>query len=221
MPHPRFRFRPNHILSSIVTWVLCLTLLVACTNQEPQSPPPDSWHKYTGDKFSIFLPPTYEEIESADDIAAYFEQIEDDYKSDSVLQQQIQELRFNVVFWAKDNADTESSCGSFMYILPSPPQPQFVSLDEKMLSNVVTQLADSYKHQGITVTDHRLVPLGNVFAGRLILSRDGVCRTSALYMVAWGKRYWTLAFSAKTAEFDRLLPSFDQSVQSFLVQSDD
>lgn len=185
-----------------------------------QAPPPSSWHKFTGDSFSIFLPPTYEKLDSPDQITAYFEQLRDDYKGDQALLQQLEHLRFDIVFWARDDSATELGCESFMYILPSPPQPQFVTIDEKKLSNFVSQSAASYKAQGITVTDHQLVPFGAVSAGRLILSRDVGCRTGALYIIAWGKRYWTLSFSASKADFERLLPIFDQSVQSFQVQAD-
>lgn len=209
----------------LLVGLLLLSSLLGCkqtvSNPQASASPTESaaqteanWTEIKGNGVSLSVPPGYEGGNPSTDL----DRIEAKLKAVGAdFSEEIQAIRQNsgaIALLAFDPQGASQERITSINVT-SLEVPQEVKLEE-FVSAASKQLAN-----GAEVIEQKIVPLNQDRAGRIV-ARATLGKTQVqplFYLVQDGKKFWVITYSTTADEFDRRLPNFEKSIQSFKIQS--
>jgi hypothetical protein len=208
--------------------LICLLLfgsLLGCKQTAPTAQTPTStaaspaeteagWKTIQGEGVVLSVPPGYEGGNPSTDL----DRIETKLKEAGAdFSAEIQAIRQNskaIALLAFDPKGATSQRITSINVTTLE-MPQEIELEEFL------KLASQQLASGAEVLEQKIIPLNQDRAGRIVAkAKLGQTEVQPLfYLVPDGKKFWVITYSTTADEFDRRLPNFEKSIQSFKVQS--
>jgi hypothetical protein len=187
------------------------------TEEEADSAPvPTSipgWEKFAGNGVELWLPESYEGgnlNKDLDTIVDHLRELGPDFEN---IAQMIEQNPSAFALWA---FDSEGSEAGFLTNINVTKEQIFSSITvDTYLDAAIKQFPPEFQ-----LVDRRIVSLDRYEAGRLLveLTLSSIKAKEALYAIKDDDTMWLVVYATRTSEFEQRLPTFEQSVNTFVIQ---
>ena len=212
--------RTRHLLMG-----LCLIVLIACAGCKKSAvaslgtPTPISgWEKFVGIGVEIWLPERYVAIDPNKGPEAVYKELETTGSEFAWAVPALKEKPEMLRLITLDPTTTQFKYVPNLVIgMRSDPILVDVTIDRAV--PLYAQAQESVS-SNLHVLQQGIVELGKHRAGRFVLeyTSPSLKTRSVLFLIKDGAIFWELGYTSATENFDRLLPEFEQSARTFVIQ---
>lgn len=184
-------------------------------SQEVSNPsdPIPGWENFVGDRIELWLPGSYRGGNLENDLDLILEDLKQLGPEYQQIARAVEQNPSLFSIWAFDSDSVSSGFLTNVTVT-----------NERVLSAMTL---DAYMDAGVRqlpaqfqVVDRKLISLDRYQAGRLTVefTLNGVSGKQMMYVIKSGNTMWNITYSTGRDEFERRLPNFERSANSFWVR---
>lgn len=170
------------------------------------------WAKFEAGRIEIWLPESYEGGDPSQDLDLFVEEMKALGPDFAQAAEEIERDPSAFVFWAFDSDIGDSGFLTNVNIVTE--RVLSALTIETYLDAAIRQLPSEFN-----VVEQETVSLDHYQAGRVVMeiSMMDVEAKQVMYIVKEGNVMWIVTFGTDLDEFDRRLPTFEQSIRTFKI----
>lgn len=204
------------ILAAIVVWfIISVCGITQPTSKvEPTPTPIPGWEKFTAQGIEIWFPETFEGGDLQNDLDVIVEKLKALGPEFEAIANAIEANPSTFVLWVFN-----SKLGDTGYLT------NVNITTEKIFSSMTLDTyIEAFSKQipsSMEITDQQKVMLNQYEAARLVVEMDvnGLIAKELVYVIKDKNTIWAITYATSAAEYDTLLPIFEQSALTFKAQS--
>lgn len=182
-------------------------------DSEPAPTSIPGWKKFEGDGVELWLPESFEGGNLDEDLEVIVDRLKQLGPDFENIAQMIEQNPSAFVLWA---FDSEVGDAGFLTNVNATREQIFPSITmDTYLDAATKQLPPQFR-----VVDREIVSLDHYEAGRLFvdLTISGTEAKEVLYAIKDGDTMWIVVYATGADEFDERLPTFERSINTFVIQ---
>ncbi len=208
----------NRRTCTLIACLFLVILVTACGNGDSSSATPiPGWEKFEGRGIELWLPESFDGGDpTSEDLEMIIEGLRSLGPDFDQMAQMVEQNRSVFVIWAFDSELGDSGILTNA-IVGTERVPTALKMDT-YLDAVTKQLPAQFR-----VDKREIVKLGEYEAGRLVIdfTMSGAHAKQLMYTIKDSGTMWSVNYTTGAEEMDQRLPTFEQSIRTFKIQSPD